>query len=219
YGDGKCKMGGDKNQYGDLNGDGDCRGNDTGNLIRQNLVLNAATVGAIVSYDAAGVRLWNNTISGAHSTGLWLGSAPNTKHWDVRGNIFASNGRAEISVADFSNLSSDDYNDLSRSNPATTYELLSGSGNFTLAQYRSRFGKGTHSIGDNPQFTNPGSGNYRPKPGSPVIDSGINTNLSTDFDGNPRPQGKGFDMGVYEFQVGAPLPDYPNHLFLPLTIS
>ncbi|MDD5371702.1 MAG: right-handed parallel beta-helix repeat-containing protein, partial [Anaerolineaceae bacterium] len=42
YGDGKCKMGGDKNQYGDLNGDGDCRGNDTGNLIRQNLVLNAA---------------------------------------------------------------------------------------------------------------------------------------------------------------------------------
>jgi parallel beta-helix repeat protein len=219
YGKGMCKVGGENNQYGDLNGDGDCRGDSTGNLIRQNLLLSASTVGAIVSYDAAGVRVWNNTIYGAHSTGLWLGSGSNTKQWDVRGNIFANNGRAEISAADFSSLVSEDYNDLYQSNQASTYELLSGSGTFTLAQYRSKFGKGTHSTDTNPQFTSPSSSNFRPKVGSPVIDSGINTNLSTDFDGNPRPQGNGFDMGVYEFQLTAPPPNYPNHIFLPQVIS
>ncbi|MEN8219291.1 MAG: choice-of-anchor Q domain-containing protein [Pseudomonadota bacterium] len=37
--------------------------------------------------------------------------------------------------------------------------------------------------------------------GSPAIDVGIPESApDTDFDGNPRPSGKGYDMGAYEYQ-------------------
>lgn len=44
---------------------------------------------------------------------------------------------------------------------------------------------------------------YVPEPGSPAIDAGIDpaivgVTLTTDLDGNPRPQGAGYDIGAYE---------------------
>lgn len=34
--------------------------------------------------------------------------------------------------------------------------------------------------------------------GSPAIDAGLDVPVETDFDGNPRPQGAGYDIGAYE---------------------
>jgi hypothetical protein len=40
---------------------------------------------------------------------------------------------------------------------------------------------------------------FRPTGSSPLIDSGTHVSVTNDFDGNPRPQGEGFDMGAFEF--------------------
>ena len=42
---------------------------------------------------------------------------------------------------------------------------------------------------------------YRLLPNSPCIDSGTDMGITTDFDGNPRPQGAGFDIGAFEFTI------------------
>jgi hypothetical protein len=55
------------------------------------------------------------------------------------------------------------------------------------------------------QFVNyqqDGGGDYHLNSTSPAIDAGTSVGApSTDFDGNPRPQGKGFDIGPYEYSV------------------
>ncbi len=45
-----------------------------------------------------------------------------------------------------------------------------------------------------------GGGDYHLRPGSPAIDRGTSLDApGTDFDGNRRPQGGGYDIGAYEF--------------------
>jgi hypothetical protein len=45
--------------------------------------------------------------------------------------------------------------------------------------------------------------NFHLSANSPAIDKGTSTNAPTfDYDGNPRPSGKGIDIGAYEYTVG-----------------
>ncbi len=61
--------------------------------------------------------------------------------------------------------------------------------------------KGSKNLSESPQFKDASKGDFRLKPDSPLIDKGINTNeVKTDSDGKPRPQGKGTDIGAFEFQ-------------------
>jgi len=54
-------------------------------------------------------------------------------------------------------------------------------------------------IGD-PKFVNPAGGDFHLREDSPAIDSGSSIDApSDDFDGNPRPQGAGYDVGAFEF--------------------
>ena len=61
------------------------------------------------------------------------------------------------------------------------------------------------TITSDAQFVNyqqDGSGDYHLKSTSPAIDAGTPVGApSTDFDGNPRPQGKGYDIGPYEYSA------------------
>jgi len=40
---------------------------------------------------------------------------------------------------------------------------------------------------------------------SPAIDAGVNTGISRDYDGNPRPKGKAYDIGAYEYSIPTPV--------------
>ncbi|MDD5570315.1 MAG: sugar-binding protein [Bacteroidales bacterium] len=66
----------------------------------------------------------------------------------------------------------------------------------------------TFDVTANPQFVNyirTGGGDYHLKSISPAIDAGTSTYApSTDFDGNTRPQGTGYDIGAYEYILSSP---------------
>ena len=53
----------------------------------------------------------------------------------------------------------------------------------------------------NPAFAADG---YHLTAGSAAIDAGVNAGVTTDIDGDPRPQGEGYDLGADEYPAGAP---------------
>jgi len=58
--------------------------------------------------------------------------------------------------------------------------------------------------GVNPLFENAGNYDYHLKAASPCKDAGASLpDITDDYDNNPRPSGAGYDMGIYELQVGA----------------
>ncbi len=73
---------------------------------------------------------------------------------------------------------------------------------------------GPHSITANPMFINAAGNDYHLLPISPAIDAGATLSfISTDLDGNSRPQGAGYDIGAYEFTMAkGPGPKPPTSL-------
>lgn len=63
--------------------------------------------------------------------------------------------------------------------------------------------------GVNPLFVNPGLGDFRLQPNSPLIDAGTpRADVPSDFYGTPRPQGSAPDIGIYEYP-------FPQKLSIP----
>ena len=61
---------------------------------------------------------------------------------------------------------------------------------------------GTGNIASNPQFVDEANGDFHLQAGSPCIDAGTANNApSEDYEGTSRPQGAGFEIGAYEFQI------------------
>ena len=56
----------------------------------------------------------------------------------------------------------------------------------------------THSVAGNPFFVDPAHGDYHLSASSAAVDAGIDTGLAFDFEGDPRPQGDGPDVGFDE---------------------
>ncbi len=59
---------------------------------------------------------------------------------------------------------------------------------------------GSDYVQGNPAFVDAGNGNLHLRQTSPAIDGGSADKApDIDFDGNPRPQGAGYDIGAFEF--------------------
>ncbi|MCD4697955.1 MAG: T9SS type A sorting domain-containing protein, partial [Bacteroidales bacterium] len=57
-----------------------------------------------------------------------------------------------------------------------------------------------NSIAEDPLFVNLSENDFHLTENSPCIDAGDSINAPDfDFDGNPRPQGAGYDIGAYEY--------------------
>ena len=95
--------------------------------------------------------------------------------------------------------------------PSFSYSLIEGSGGSNA--WDTTFGTDiVYNIDVDPQFENPGTGDYRLKAGSHAIDAGNNQAYSdarniadftgeTDLAGNPRLTGNDIDLGAYEHQI------------------
>ncbi len=62
---------------------------------------------------------------------------------------------------------------------------------------------GVNDITNDPAFVNPANGDYHLQAGSPCINAGTNSfvTTATDLDGNPRIVGSTVDIGTYEYQA------------------
>ncbi len=79
----------------------------------------------------------------------------------------------------------------------TDMSMISGSNNLFFGNGAAPAGL-TASVAGDPKFVDTAMFNLRLQTGSAAVDQGIMTNAATDFDGNPRPLGKAFDIGAFE---------------------
>ena len=205
-----CGVGGESDQYGDINGDNNCKGDITNNIIRQNLVYKQGSwdpgYGALVNWSVGGLKILGNTFyaTEANLNGAinFQDTAVNTSQAVIQNNIFYNGGGSAICVQDLASFDMDNHNLLYRSNGDDVY----GTGKncfatYSLSSYQLATGQGQGSVQANPLFVNESLGDFHLQPSSPAIDAGTDIGINVDFDGNTRPQGSGFDIGVYEYIV------------------
>jgi parallel beta-helix repeat protein len=147
----------------------------------------------------------NNTVLTASDGGAALRMVDNSTGNTVLNNILYSanptSGSIDIESSDMVGLTSD-YNIL-------TPIVFSDGSSIGFSGWQA-YGFDLHSSDTATpaeMFVNPSANNYQLSSTSPAIGAGTSTDaLSTDIVGNPRPSGKGYDIGAYEYEAGAQSP-------------
>jgi IPT/TIG domain len=95
--------------------------------------------------------------------------------------------------------------------PNTSNTLISGSNNlfFGSGAAPAQF---TANLTSDPLLANLALLDFHLTSGSPAKDTGVNTGITHDFDGNPRPSGAAYDVGAYEFTTAVARPNPPTNL-------
>ncbi|MBZ5523667.1 MAG: IPT/TIG domain-containing protein [Acidobacteriia bacterium] len=95
----------------------------------------------------------------------------------------------------------------------TSNTLISGSNNlfFGAGAAPAQF---TANLNVDPQVANLPVLDFHLTATSPAKDAGVNTGITHDFDGNPRPAGAAFDIGAFELASTAPRPNPPTAVHL-----
>lgn len=88
----------------------------------------------------------------------------------------------------------------------SSYNLFSNLG----TPYSGTIAVKTNNLVGKARFVAPDKGDYHLQSGSPGINAGVNASFSVDYDGDPRPQGGGYDMGFDETSDNARLSIFNN---------
>ena len=167
-------------------------GTPNGIVVRNNVIANvtgrAGECIRVEDTQAAGVQIYNNTIYGCQSFGIVV----------YAGTVTAQN------------------NAILNSNAGRTQTAMSG----TITSDHNAFsgtwgGTCTTCVSDltSAAFTNVGTQNFALPPASVLIDKGTTiASFSNDHLNILRPQGPAWDVGAYEFSIGAQIPSPPRNL-------
>jgi hypothetical protein len=156
--------------------------------VTNNIVYNVAGVGITTWHGAQSIDIINNTVDGARDCGICVGSGDSGgtsstgDYLNVRNNIVTNtpSGILEGGTTGVHNTYMNNLFD----NVGTTYSLQNGL-------------TASGTVSANPMFV--GSGDYHLQASSPAIDRGTSSGApATDFDGNARPVGSGYDIGAFE---------------------
>jgi predicted outer membrane repeat protein len=166
---------------------------DNGRIVNGLFTGNVAssTLGAAMLLNSPGVvEVVHTTIAGpTASSGSAIQALTGTVA--ITNTVIASH---TVGISNTGGVVTQDYN-LFFGNGANTAGVISG---------------GANSLTGDPSFADPSSDDYHLGPGSAAIDAGTNAGVTADFDGEARPLGGGFDIGLDEFT--------PWRIFLPLVL-
>jgi parallel beta-helix repeat protein len=173
------------------------KGGVNNNIIRYNKSYKNGTAGlsdgksGLIIGSGSGTIAYNNIVWGNPGSGITVGyGASGVK---VYNNTTYDNQEYGIDVRSSSNT--EVKNNIIYGNKSGS---ITNAGTGTIQQ---------NNLTDNPNFVDPAKGNFKLNSGSPAIDKGSAlTQIKDDFEGTPRPQGSGHDIGAYEYKVGLPSP-------------
>ena len=180
-------------------------------LIHNNVVTNNTRRGIYVAA-SANVRVLNNTVARTSGhAGIEVGGMPRMgatlANNQILNNIISHGTTVHdllITPASAASIhgNTSDYNLIWR--PGGALKLWSGNSHADLPGWRAATGHDANSLSADPMFfpvTNPPSAtNYKLRPGSPAIDTGLNllSVYNRDYLGTLRPMFAGFDIGALE---------------------
>lgn len=167
----------------------------TSATVKNNIVLQNGGAGIHLWHDANHVDVVNNTIFG-NGVGIVVGG----------GDYYRTTGPADyVNVAN--NIVMDNVYGIIENGQTGTHNTYVNNLVFrNKTQWAMLTSRHSGDINADPLFVNylkAGGGNYHLTAASPAVDSGTTTLApSMDFDGVARPQGKGIDIGAYEYKAG-----------------
>jgi len=161
---------------------------DAGDVVENNISYNNTGNGFYVNHETGSVTFINNLAFANAEYGIGINGTQAVSGFVIANNISMGNGLAGFKT--WGVITGAQYiNNIVFNNPTNFIQDGAGTDQGTITA--------------DPQFVNyqaNGSGDYHLKATSPAIDAGISTNVPNhDYDGHPRPQGKGYDIGPYEF--------------------
>jgi parallel beta-helix repeat protein len=154
-------------------------------IIENNVIFKNNGGGLKISGDVQDGMIYHNSIAANQGIGLIL--ATSVSGFDIKNNILNNN----YTQVEAGSGNSFDYNlyfpDISFSQ------------------------KGAHSITEDPLFVDPANNDYHLQANSPAIDKGQPlSSVTTDNEGNSRPQGAGYEIGAYEYGSSSPTPTFQD---------
>ena len=147
----------------------------------------------------------NNTVLTSAASSPALRMVDNSYDNTVLNNILLASGQYAGSI----DLESGDLTGLTSDYNVVNGQFYSDGSSISFDYWQNDWGYDPHSFIATPAqlFVNPSANNYQELSTSPSIGAGTSTDApSTDILGNPRPSGKGFDIGAYEYQAGPVTP-------------
>jgi len=169
-----------------------------GNIITENQAHHGGGINMILDCHP---QITNNVITNNKGSGIFVNrSYPQVTNNTIAGNIKDASGEfcsifamadSKVSVTNtiLSNTGIDWYDEYSEI--IITHSLVKDGLNVSWP--------GEGNISQDPLFV--GNGDYHLLPTSPCVDTGTDVDVSTDIEGNERPQGQGFDIGAYEYVI------------------